>query len=111
MVSRSNASVGDFQLSFSFQEFGGELDHLVAEDPAVLPLYNTDPLNEQETAVLDLFQLTSLGSDGSKDDERFFLATVGAVFLNVDVDAASDVAAVGLLPPSDFVGLFAVGIK
>ena len=107
-MSRSNASVGDFQLSFSLQEFVGELDHLVAEDPAVLPLYNTDPLNEQETAVLDLFQLTSLGSDGSNDDERIFLATVGAVFLNVD--AASD-AAVGLLPPSDFVGLFAVGIK
>ena len=82
----------------------------MAEDPAVLPLYNTDPLNEQETAVLDLFQLTSLGSDGSKDDERFFLATVGAVFLDVDADAASD-AAVGLLPPSDFVGLFAIGIK
>ena len=63
------------------------MDHLVAEDPAVLQLYNTDPLNEQETAVLDLFQLTSLGSDGSKDDERIFLATVGAVFLDVDVDA------------------------
>jgi len=66
--------------------------------------FNWNQLGKDEAAIEDLFELTNLVSSGTKDVERFFTATVGAIYLN---EVASD----GLLPLSDFISLFAVGLK